>query len=59
MKCSTCRAKIPEGEQVAVWDVVGDKLLVRFVCLRCGDDPSYVDVTDALRNYAAKAGAGT
>jgi hypothetical protein len=50
MKCSnpTCRAKIPDGEQVAVWDAVGGELLVRFICLRCADGPGYVDVTEEV-----------
>jgi hypothetical protein len=50
IKCSnpTCRAKIPDGEQVVVWDILGGELLVRFVCLRCGDDQGYMDITEEV-----------
>jgi hypothetical protein len=55
MKCTnpTCRAEIPDGEQVAVWQFIANNIIVRFICLRCSDDPGYVDVTKEVTGAGA------
>ena len=44
MKCAICNIDIPDGQQVAVWDLPR----IMFVCLKCSEKPEFEDITEEI-----------